>query len=1397
MFFDLLFMGEKVMLKKKRLFWIILFVIFLSSTVSAINSVNYQINDEYLGNGKFVQTSSLGYTNYFDGNEFLPIDSSVVISFDPLFDYEVTKGVYQSYFKEDPTEGQVIKFVNGSEYITYQPMALNYRNDLSQLQQISMVQSVTGVPSDNSFLYENAYGEDIDLQYSYWTDFLREELIIISSVALVSPAQYIVDGGNPTLDLDFVLTTNSGRMVIDGVEWDKSQEVETSNPVFIKDEFGNVIYYLKKPYVYDSNGSIQSLTYNFRKSGQSLFVTVKTPYSWISSPSRVYPIYIDPDTGVTSPGTMADDDTIGTSPWTDPDNAKISDDSDARALISTNVQLSHYLKATNFGFSIPVGATIDGIVVEIERQQLGAGAVTPQDNEVKIVKADASIGDENKASANEWPLSDAIASYGAIDDLWSESWSAANINDSNFGVVLSIWDPDRSGGGPTVMDVDHIRITVYYTIALLINIVNIDGFADDSPLPAFSYVRDGNLTIDLNVSSIDSNSILLDLNFSTGNIQGAGTVIIDDLNLSTLTTTGAYNCTDTNFNDSTQCSIDFNINSALVADGNYFIIASIINSDGLVGFNASDNNFMVDNTIPTITVYEPIDGNLTVTTRTINFDVNDNTAGISQSSIRIDINGTASSAFNPNICTETDGNFNCSYPETGFATGADYNLTIFVDDLASNSADQNELQIRFTGDNSAPTIIVVFIDDSNVSLGLPFYSFERDGNITIDFNVLDADADNQSLTADIYYGTSILAFTTRIIDDLALTSSICDDGNFTNSTSCSWDWDISSVADGNYFINVRVDDSIDTGLDNSDENFLIDNTSPTTTSDANSGTWQNTDANVHLTCSDVMSGCKITQYRRDIDSTNAITFDEWQAFDSVETLSNADSNSRAGFIAFNGDFNSITTDTSNKIEGTASLKVDVDVSLHASNGGIFFINFPQSLDLNALGLQDANFSVWLWFPPDFSNITNVWIELESDIDGFGGFNGYIGGYLTWNGGTLSSGWKQYSSSLNDLNQLDTSGLFDYSDANAMSLSVEYTALQDDFNFFVDDIRLETNNFVLFNSDGNWAIDFNSSDNVGNIEDTNRQYVLIDKTAPTTTSNINSGVAQPDDANVVLTCVDPTSGCSLTQYRLDSDSSDNVSFGAWTTFTTGIEITIDGNYAVDFNSSDVAGNLETTNTQYVIIAHTQSEPPSTGGGLGDPPQPPPEEIPSFVILEPEGDFTLFYVLTFPIHQKFKLQNLTNRELTINMSNDLPNSAYHTIYSDWDGILDANSTKEFYISFLFNRSINTNKIQIIFSDNTPGETLVLTSLGFFTPADELPGTVLVSALEFLKIDFLRSLLNFDLGDGFVLGWVLMSLLAVLFFSSLYMASGKTRVILLLVFFVLFVLLLINFFVFPMEA
>ncbi len=258
--------------------------------------------NKFINNGTYNLHLYNTVVNYFNGSEYIPFSYNLTPSSDPLFDYEVVESYYNVYFNEDPSAGEVVKYVKDGLEVTFQPLALNYGNSLSQIEQISMIQAVTGNPTNNIFLYGNAYGNGIDLQYTYMPTQLKEKLIINSFSDLPAPTQYIIDGGNVTVDLSFNLDTNVQHIEIDSVEWDKSSTVETSNDVLIKDDFGSIIYYFSKPYAFDSNGNFVELSYIFKKQGNNLYIVLKTPHSWLNDSSIVYPVYIDPTISISSDG---------------------------------------------------------------------------------------------------------------------------------------------------------------------------------------------------------------------------------------------------------------------------------------------------------------------------------------------------------------------------------------------------------------------------------------------------------------------------------------------------------------------------------------------------------------------------------------------------------------------------------------------------------------------------------------------------------------------------------------------------------------------------------------------------------------------------------------------------------------------------------------------------------------------------------------------------------------------------------------------------------------------------------------------------------------------------------------------------------------------------------------
>lgn len=159
--------------------------------------------------------------------------------------------------------------------------------------------------------------------------------------------------------------------------------------------------------------------------------------------------------GPNLPSTAADDAGTGTVAWSNPSNAIASDDTYASAVLLLG-QVSHYLKLTNFGFSIPTTAVVTGIQVDVERVSTVGSALV--DNAIRIVKGGV-IGATDKSSAANWPSADAYKSYGSEGDLWGEAWSAGDINDTGFGVALSV----TANVGATA-EVDLVRARVFYAM---------------------------------------------------------------------------------------------------------------------------------------------------------------------------------------------------------------------------------------------------------------------------------------------------------------------------------------------------------------------------------------------------------------------------------------------------------------------------------------------------------------------------------------------------------------------------------------------------------------------------------------------------------------------------------------------------------------------------------------------------------------------------------------------------------------------------------------------------------------------------------------------------------------------------------------------------------------------
>lgn len=146
--------------------------------------------------------------------------------------------------------------------------------------------------------------------------------------------------------------------------------------------------------------------------------------------------------------------------WSGAANAYASDNSYAsfaNAGKFDNGNNSDILKLQGFGFAVPAGATIDGIIVEIERYADN----TATDNVIQLLDAAGNQIGDNKAAGGNWDTSDpnSYNTYGGAADTWTSGLGVADVNDPDFGVAIQV----TAGADNMEAFIDHARITIHYT----------------------------------------------------------------------------------------------------------------------------------------------------------------------------------------------------------------------------------------------------------------------------------------------------------------------------------------------------------------------------------------------------------------------------------------------------------------------------------------------------------------------------------------------------------------------------------------------------------------------------------------------------------------------------------------------------------------------------------------------------------------------------------------------------------------------------------------------------------------------------------------------------------------------------------------------------------------------
>ena len=437
---------------------------------------NFTTNTYYNSStSQYSQTGYLDYVNYQnETGVFHPINTSFQMLDSEHFTYQYgyraynNRGVFDVYLKPDISSNFPIVYaynkgdtLNNTHVLRSGIVGIGYYDPSTNHEYIVLQTPFSSVGSiDNaSASYSNIFS-GTDLELSYHNSRFKEELVLSNVTKTLLQ-------NNPPSSCGFS-NANSYLVVATEIDYKNiysfngtvniSSNFTFNKDIIFKDKYGDVLFSFINAFAYEQNNvsNIENMIVRIIHKNNHTYLLTGIKVSILNS--MTFPVVLDPSPDIESPGTVVDDDSFGTLPeWNNPDEAKVEDGTSSLNIVGTGI--SHYLKATNFGFSIGSTSTILGIVVGIKKQE-GMATDNIYDERVRIVDENGAIGSTDKSSGTEWPTSLTYTNYGTgTTDLWGESWTYANINDADFGVVISA----DGGAAFAGAGIDHIKITVYYT----------------------------------------------------------------------------------------------------------------------------------------------------------------------------------------------------------------------------------------------------------------------------------------------------------------------------------------------------------------------------------------------------------------------------------------------------------------------------------------------------------------------------------------------------------------------------------------------------------------------------------------------------------------------------------------------------------------------------------------------------------------------------------------------------------------------------------------------------------------------------------------------------------------------------------------------------------------------
>lgn len=182
---------------------------------------------------------------------------------------------------------------------------------------------------------------------------------------------------------------------------------------------------------------------------------------WLIALLLCLPVFADSQTR--SAGTATEDSLIvGTIQWDSLSNISVNGSYvNATNTEAADDQQTYVLRATNFNFNLPPGASIEGFKFTVRLKYCHEFTTDGTILAILPIKSGSYVLAGNAADGS---LADTCAfverEWGGATDLWDTTWTEADIESSNFGIGMKFRLDDED-----YIDVDYVTCTVYFSTA--------------------------------------------------------------------------------------------------------------------------------------------------------------------------------------------------------------------------------------------------------------------------------------------------------------------------------------------------------------------------------------------------------------------------------------------------------------------------------------------------------------------------------------------------------------------------------------------------------------------------------------------------------------------------------------------------------------------------------------------------------------------------------------------------------------------------------------------------------------------------------------------------------------------------------------------------------------------